>query len=237
MSSHCHPDRSNCSTIMLSYHWATQTAGTLRTWPLQDFATKEPTGRGTEWTGWPSSGFAIWMRTKKCCYPSTGWQIISSNWKSREQTLWDDRCPLAEVCHVATVVCFCSQKSGRRICWIFATWGWYHKSITSSTNLTQWQVHCKLLAWDGHKKWKCDWYRRWVGRWRRHKTMPSSYQCWILAQHFPPWRVCVCARACVWDGGGGHNVCYDIFRNAIGKNILFSCQYEMNSLIMSVSLC
>ena len=36
--------------------------------------------------------------------------------------------------------------SGRRICWIFATWGWYHKSISSSTNLTQRQVHNKLLA-------------------------------------------------------------------------------------------
>ena len=92
---YCHPDRSNCCTIMLAYHWAMKTAGTFRTWPLQDFAPQEPTWRRTEWTGWPSSGFAIWRRTKKRCYSSTGWQMISSNWKSGEQTLRDHRRPLA----------------------------------------------------------------------------------------------------------------------------------------------
>ena len=25
----------------------------------------------------------------------------------------------------------------KKLCWIFATWEWYHKSITFSTNLTQ----------------------------------------------------------------------------------------------------
>ena len=49
----------------------------------------------------------------------------------------DDRRSLPSVCHVAIAVSFCCQKSGRRICWIFAIWGWHHKSIAASTNLTQ----------------------------------------------------------------------------------------------------
>ena len=92
---HCHPDRSNCCTDMLAYHLTMKTAAILRTWPLQDFATQKPTWRGADWTGWPSSGFAIWRRTKTHCYLSTGWQMISSNWKSKHQTLGDDRRPLA----------------------------------------------------------------------------------------------------------------------------------------------
>ena len=141
--------------------------------------------------------------------------MITSNWKSREQALGDDRRPLAEVCHVAMVLSFCFQKSRRKICWIFATWGWYHKSISSSTNLTQRQVHNKSLAWDGHERWKCDWHRRWVGRRRRHKTVLDP------CKTFSPWGwgvavVVVITMACS-GGGGDRNVCYDILCNAFGK--------------------
>ena len=86
-----------------------------------------------------------WLTIKWLCYLKEDQEMLLFKYrmaddfkqqKIKGSILGDDRRLFAHVCHVAIAVSFCCEKSGRRICWIFATWGWYHKSITSSANLT-----------------------------------------------------------------------------------------------------